>query len=72
MLKMRLKRNGRKGQPTYRLVIIENKTRRNGRPVDEVGYYDPITKKSHLNEEKGRGWVRAMVQKFNSTPVFKV
>lgn len=57
MLKMRLKRNGRKGQPTYRLVIIENKTRRNGRPVDEVGYYDPITKKSHLNEEKVVKWL---------------
>jgi len=54
---MRLKRNGRKGQPTYRLVIIENKTRRNGRPVDEVGYYDPITKKSHLNEEKVVKWL---------------
>jgi len=57
MLKMRLKRNGRKGQPTYRLVIMENKTRRDGRPVDEVGYYNPITKESYLNEEKIMKWL---------------
>jgi len=57
MLKMRLKRNGRKGQPTYRLVIMENKTRRDGRPVDEVGYYNPITKESYLNEEKIVKWL---------------
>jgi len=52
MLKLRLKRNGRKRQPSYRLVIMENTTRRDGRPVDEVGYYNPITKKSYFNEEK--------------------
>ena len=52
MLKLRLKRNGRKRQPSYRLVIMESTSRRDGRPVDEVGYYDPITKKSSFNEEK--------------------
>lgn len=52
MLKLRLKRNGRKRQPAYRLVIMESTTRRNGRPVDEVGYYNPITKESYFNKEK--------------------
>ena len=46
MLKLRLKRNGRKRQPTYRLVVMESTSRRDGRPVDEVGYYNPITKES--------------------------
>ena len=45
MLKLRLKRMGRKKQPAYRLVIMENTTRRNGRPVDEVGYYNIFTPK---------------------------
>jgi len=57
MLKLRLKRNGRKGQPTYRLVIMENRTRRDGRPVDEVGYYNPITKESYFNQEKIIKWL---------------
>lgn len=57
MLRLRLKRNGRKRQPTYRLVIMENTTRRDGRPVDEVGYYNPITKESYFNEEKIAKWL---------------
>jgi small subunit ribosomal protein S16 len=31
---------------------MENTTRRNGRPVDEIGYYNPITKKSFFDVEK--------------------
>ena len=62
MLKLRLKRNGRKRQPSYRLVIMENTTRRDGRPVDEVGYYNPITKESVFNEEKIVKWLSYGVQ----------
>ena len=62
MLKLRLKRNGRKRQPSYRLVIIETTSRRNGRPIDEVGHYNPITKKSHLNQEKITKWLNYGVQ----------
>jgi len=58
MLKLRLKRNGRKRQPAYRLVIMESTTRRDGRPVDEVGYYNPITKESVFNEEKNYKMVK--------------
>ena len=62
MLKLRLKRNGRKRQPSYRLVIMENTARRNGRPVDEVGYYNPLTKESYFNEEKIVKWLNYGVQ----------
>lgn len=44
MLKLRLKRAGRKRSPSYRLVIMESLSRRDGRPVEELGYYNPITK----------------------------
>ena len=44
MLKLRLKRMGRKSLPFYRLVIMENKVKRSGKTVEEVGYYNPITK----------------------------
>ena len=57
MLKLRLKRIGRKRSPSYRLVIMENTTRRDGRPIEEVGYYDPISKKSKFDSEKIHNWL---------------
>ena len=50
MLKLRLKRVGRKRSPSYRLVIMENTCRRDGRPIDEVGYYNPISKQYNFEE----------------------
>ena len=52
MLKIRLKRMGRKKRPSYRLVVLENKTRRNGKPIEEIGYYNNITKKFCINDCK--------------------
>lgn len=57
MLKLRLKRIGRKRSPSYRLVIMENSTRRDGRAVEEVGYYNPISKKYKFNMEKIKKWL---------------
>lgn len=57
MLKLRLKRTGRKRSPSYRLVIMENTSRRDGRPVDEVGYYDPISKKYKFDVDKIKKWL---------------
>jgi len=57
MLKLRLKRTGRKRLPSYRLVIMESKSRRDGRPIDELGYYSPITKQYKFNKEKIAKWL---------------
>jgi len=57
MLKLRLKRTGRKRSPSYRLVIMENTSRRDGRPIDEVGYYDPISKKYKFDGDKIQKWL---------------
>lgn len=62
MLKLRLKRLGKKRYPVYRLVIMENTARRNGRPIDEVGYYNPMTKDSKLDPEKIQKWLDYGVQ----------
>ena len=62
MLKLRLKRIGRKRLPSYRLVIMENSMRRDGRPVEEVGYYDPILKKSNFDIDKIKKWLGHGVQ----------
>ena len=58
MLKIRLKRMGRKKNPSYRLVVLENRTRRNGKPIEEVGFYNPITKKYWINSGKIDKWLK--------------
>ena len=58
MLKLRLKRVGRKRSPSYRLVIMENTCRRDGRPIEEVGYYDPISKNYKFDKEKITKWLQ--------------
>jgi len=58
MLKLRLKRIGRKRSPSYRLVIMENSCRRDGRPIDEVGYYNPISKNYKFDKKKIAKWLK--------------
>lgn len=58
MLKLRLKRIGRKRAPSYRLVIMESTTRRDGRPIDELGWYDPIAKTHAFNTSKIQKWLK--------------
>ncbi len=62
MLKLRLKRTGRKRSPSYRLVIIESASRRDGRPIDELGYYNPLTKNYKFDAEKIKKWLSYGVQ----------
>ena len=62
MLKLRLKRMGRKKTPIYRLIIIDNLSSRDGRPIDEVGYYNPITKVFSFDTEKIQQWLEYGVQ----------
>jgi small subunit ribosomal protein S16 len=62
MLKLRLKRTGRKRFPSYRLVIMENNARRDGRPIEEVGYYDPVNKNYKFDVEKIKKWLDYGVQ----------
>nr|YP_008965666.1 chloroplast 30S ribosomal protein S16 [Porphyridium purpureum]ATJ02869.1 30S ribosomal protein S16 [Porphyridium purpureum]BAO23642.1 chloroplast 30S ribosomal protein S16 [Porphyridium purpureum] len=49
MIKIRLKRYGRKKQPTYRLVVMNNSDRRDGRAMEELGFYNPIGNVLNLN-----------------------
>lgn len=57
MLKLRFKRTGKKRSPSYRLVIMENTFRRDGRSIDEVGYYNPITKQYKFDVDKIKKWL---------------
>jgi len=48
MIKLRLKKYGRKGQPCYRIVAIDSRTKRDGRSIEELGFYNPMTDETHL------------------------
>jgi small subunit ribosomal protein S16 len=52
MLKLRLKRGGKKRKPVYRIVVMNNVTKRDGKTIDEVGFYNPITKQIRINVTK--------------------
>nr|YP_010961788.1 ribosomal protein S16 [Tongoloa zhongdianensis]WNH40233.1 ribosomal protein S16 [Tongoloa zhongdianensis] len=49
MVKLRLKRCGRKQRAVYRIVAIDVRARREGRDLRNVGFYDPIKNQSYLN-----------------------
>ncbi len=57
MLKIRLKRLGAKKAPTYRIIVINSTTKREGRPVEELGYYNPKTKEMKLNKASAESWI---------------
>ena len=48
MIKLRLKKYGRKGQPCYRIVAMNSTTKRDGRAIEELGFYNPMTDETHL------------------------
>ena len=52
MLKIRLKRYGRKKQAIYRVIVINSKKRRDGKAIEEVGFYNPLTNETRLNTTK--------------------
>nr|YP_010197890.1 ribosomal protein S16 [Gracilaria isabellana]UAD86306.1 ribosomal protein S16 [Gracilaria isabellana] len=54
MLKIRLKRFGRKKQPSYRVIVIDSRKPRDGRAIEEIGFHNPITNQSQINLEKAR------------------
>ena len=54
MLKIRLKRTGRRGEPHYRIVVVEAKRPRDGRTVEEIGYYNPRNNPTLFEVQKDR------------------
>ena len=62
MLKIRLKRLGAKKNPTYRIIVINSTTKREGRPVQELGHYNPKTKVMKLDKVSALEWVKKGAQ----------
>jgi len=51
MIKLRLKRFGNKRESSFRLVACNSTSRRDGRPLQELGFYNPRTKETRLDTE---------------------
>lgn len=60
MVKIRLKRMGMKKKPFYRVVVADERASRDGRFVDEIGYYNPVANPVELkiDVEKAQAWMK--------------
>jgi small subunit ribosomal protein S16 len=58
MVRLRFQREGKPGQPHYRLVAIDRRSKRDGRPIEVIGFYNPRLEKDKLsvNEERLKYW----------------
>ena len=60
-VRLRLKRTGRRNRPFYRIGAFHPTTRRDGKPVEDLGWYDPLIedrdKGFQLNAERAKYWI---------------
>ena len=59
MVKIRLRRMGAKKAPFYRIVVADSRSPRNGRFIEEIGYYDPMKEPAviSVDAEKAKKWI---------------
>jgi len=66
MVRLRLKRMGRRHRPFFRLHAVEKRTPRDGRIIEQLGWYDPIArdpeKQLHLDDERIKHWLNKGAQ----------
>jgi small subunit ribosomal protein S16 len=58
--RIRLRRTGTTKKPSYRVVVADGRTARDGRFIDQIGYYDPLTEPPtvQIDMEKAAAWIR--------------
>ena len=59
-VKIRLRRTGAKKAPTYRVIVADSRSPRDGRFIEEIGHYNPRTEPVErvINEEKAKVWLK--------------
>lgn len=60
MVKIRLRRMGAKKAPYYRIVVADSRSPRDGRCIEEIGTYNPLTEPATItvNAEKAQTWIK--------------
>ena len=68
MVKIRLKRMGAHKKPFYRVVVSDIRSPRDGRFIEEIGYYNPMTEPADIkiDEEKAKKWLGNGAQPTNT------
>ena len=56
--KIRLRRMGSKKAPFYRLVVADSRSPRDGRFIEEIGYFNPIKEDLNIDQEKAVKWLK--------------
>lgn len=62
MLAIKLQRIGKKHQPSYRLVVAEKRSKLNAPPVEDLGSWNPFTKKANFAGERVSHWLKSGAQ----------
>ena len=64
MIKLRLRRTGAKKRPSYRIVAAEHSSPRDGRFIEIIGHYDPLTEPAtvKVNAERAQYWLSVGAQ----------
>jgi len=64
MVKIRLRRTGAKNRPSYRIVVVDSRAPRDGRFIEVIGHYDPLTDPVtvDINEGQALHWLRQGAQ----------
>ena len=64
MVKIRLRRMGAKKAPFYRIVVADSRYPRDGRFIEEIGYYNPTTDPAELkvDADRAQAWIRTGAQ----------
>jgi len=58
MIKIRLSRLGKRNKPFYRIVAIDESKKREGKPRDVLGFWNPLKKEFKINQEKLEDWLK--------------
>jgi small subunit ribosomal protein S16 len=58
--RIRLRRTGTTKKPSYRVVVADGRTARDGRFIEQIGYYDPLTEPPtiRIDTDKAAAWIR--------------
>ena len=70
-VKIRLARHGSKKRPYYRVVVADSRSPRDGRFIEEIGYYDPTKEPTvvNLDADKAKTWLKNGAQPTDTVKV---
>ena len=57
-VKMRLRRMGAKKAPTYRVIVADSRSPRDGRFIEEIGYFNPRSDELKIDANKAKTWLK--------------